>query len=74
VEIAVVDSGPGIPTEMQNRLWEPFFTSKEVGKGTGLGLAVSRRLVEKHAGRLFIDAKSPNTRFVIELPKTRYKK
>lgn len=69
VEIAIIDSGPGIPIEILDRLWEPFYTSKEVGKGTGLGLAISRRLIEKHDGRLYVDTHSKNTRFVIELPK-----
>ncbi len=74
VEIAVVDCGLGISPELQDRLWEPFFTSKEVGKGTGLGLSISRRLIEKHDGRLYIDTKSAHTRFVIELPKVQSSK
>ncbi|MGE3262958.1 MAG: sensor histidine kinase [Bacteriovoracia bacterium] len=71
VEISVVDSGHGISRDIQERMMQPFFTTKEIGKGMGLGLSTSRAIVEVHNGKLFYDASSPNTRFVIVLPKSR---
>lgn len=50
--IVVSDDGAGIPAEVQDRIYEPFFTTKPVGKGTGQGLALARATVERHAGAL----------------------
>jgi signal transduction histidine kinase len=69
VEIAVTDSGRGIPAAIRGRIMAPFFTTKRPGEGTGLGLSISRALVEGHAGSLTIDPRSPNTRFVVSLPR-----
>lgn len=69
IEIRVIDSGGGVPLEIQQKLFQPFFTTKEMGKGTGLGLSVSARIVQNHQGQLMLDAQSPNTCFVIRLPK-----
>jgi PAS domain S-box-containing protein len=68
VELAVVDSGAGIPPAVRDRILMPFFTTKPFGRGTGLGLSVSAGIVAAHQGRLFLDTESPNTRFVIRLP------
>lgn len=68
VEIAVTDSGTGINTSIQPRIFEPFFTTKPIDRGTGLGLSLSRGLVEAHRGTLTLDVTSPNTRFVMRLP------
>jgi PAS domain S-box-containing protein len=67
--IKVTDSGQGIQSEVANRLFQPFFTTKEAGKGTGLGLSISRGIVEDHAGTLSVDATKKNTCFVIDIPK-----
>ena len=73
VQFAVVDDGPGIPLEIQDRILEPFFTTKDPGEGTGLGLAMVYSIVEDHHGQL--ELVSPNdkalqrgTKFVIKLP------
>ena len=68
VEIAVVDSGKGIPRDVQKKMFQPFFTTKDVGRGTGLGMSVSKGIIENHAGRMYIDNESPNTRVVMVLP------
>jgi signal transduction histidine kinase len=69
IEIAVTDSGPGISRDVQRRMFDPFFTSKPVGQGTGLGLSVSRAIVIAHKGQLEYDDASDRTRFVIRLPR-----
>jgi PAS domain S-box-containing protein len=67
VRIRVEDDGPGIPADARARLFEPFYTTKEVGDGTGLGLSISRGIVQSVGGRLYLDEDAPRTRFVVEL-------
>lgn len=66
--ISVTDAGSIASEQVRNRLFEAFFTTKPLGKGSGLGLNISRRAVEYHGGRLYFDAAYPNTKFVIDLP------
>ncbi|MFK8184957.1 MAG: ATP-binding protein [Phormidesmis sp.] len=67
--VEVEDNGPGIPAEVQNRILEPFFTTKPMGKGSGLGLDVVRRVVQnRHGGSLLIDSKPGSTCFSVRLP------
>jgi two-component system NtrC family sensor kinase len=69
VQLAVEDDGPGIDAQVRDRLFEPFVTTKEVGKGTGLGLAVCRGLVEAARGSIRLDdSHRPGARFVVDLP------
>lgn len=68
VELAVMDSGPGVPRAARDRLFEPFFTTKEEGRGTGLGLSVSSNIARAHHGELSLDPSSPYTRFRLWLP------
>ncbi len=69
VEISVADDGPGIAAEVRDRLFEPFVTTKDVGEGTGLGLAVCRGIVEGAGGEIFVDPDtSTGARFVLRLP------
>ena len=70
VEISVTDSGPGIPENLREKLFIPFFTTKGVGSGTGLGLPLAKLYATGHRGDLVIDSSSPNTHFVLKLPKT----
>jgi len=69
VLIRILDSGEGIPQEIQNKILEPFFTTKGVSGGTGLGLSISKGLIEKHHGLFSIETNCPNTCFTIQLPK-----
>jgi GAF domain-containing protein len=66
----VVDDGPGIPAEVLPRVFEPFYTTKTVGMGTGLGLSVSYGIVQEHGGRLTVDSRPGETTFTLELPVT----
>ncbi|MEL6581124.1 MAG: ATP-binding protein [Cyanobacteria bacterium J06621_12] len=67
--IEIIDNGSGIPKELQPRIFEPFFTSKEVGKGSGLGLDISRRIiVEKHQGNLRFESQPGRTNFQVRIP------
>ncbi len=67
--IDVIDDGPGIPAEAQARVLEPFFTTKEAGRGTGLGLDTARRVVEeRHTGTLGFDTGPQGTTFHVWLP------
>ena len=66
VRIAVTDDGPGIPRELVPRLFTPFFTTRPTG--TGLGLAVVRRIAEGHGGEVLCDPKGPGATFVLVLP------
>lgn len=68
VEISVSDSGPGVPAFLREKIMEPFFTTKEVGKGVGLGLSISEGIVRSHDGRFYIDEEAKQTRFVVWLP------
>jgi PAS domain S-box-containing protein len=56
IAVAVRDSGPGVPPELRDRVFEPFFSTKAVGVGTGLGLAVCRSIVEQLGGRIELDS------------------
>jgi two-component system, NtrC family, sensor kinase len=69
VRLSVEDDGPGVDPRVQARLFEPFVTTKEIGKGTGLGLAVCRGLVEAAGGSITLDRDyTSGARFVVELP------
>ncbi len=69
--IYVKDSGTGIPPEIADRMMEPFYSTKDSGKGTGLGLALAKGIAEKHGGKLSYIAKANHTTFCLEFPKPR---
>lgn len=66
--LTVEDTGVGVPAEIRDRIFQPFFTTKDVGSGTGLGLSISKGIVEAHGGRLYIDSPAKGARFVVKLP------
>jgi signal transduction histidine kinase len=67
--VEIGDTGPGIPPEIQQRIYEPFFTTKPVGEGTGLGLDIAWRIVvNKHHGDLRVESVPGDTRFQVLLP------
>jgi signal transduction histidine kinase len=69
VRADIRDDGPGIPPELQARIWEPFFTTKPVGEGTGLGLEVAQRIVvRRHGGTIVLESQPGNTVFTVRLP------
>ena len=71
VLVEIGDTGPGIPEAIQKRIYEPFFTTKPVGEGTGLGLDISWRIVvNRHHGDLRVESEPGNTRFQVRLPVT----
>lgn len=67
--IEIADDGPGIPPELQDRIYEPFFTTKEVGRGTGQGLALARNTIQRHNGSLnCVSEPGRGAIFTIRLP------
>jgi two-component system NtrC family sensor kinase len=69
VEIAVSDTGPGIPPELRAKVFEPFFTTKPAGQGTGLGLAICRDIIKAHGGEIKVDsAPGSGTTFTVWIP------
>ena len=68
VVVEITDNGPGIPDDVQAHIYEPFFTTKGVGEGTGLGLDTVQRIVKKHRGNIQVNSKPGQTRFQVWLP------
>lgn len=69
VNITIRDNGPGIPADLKARIFEPLFTTKGEGSGTGIGLALCNRIVEVHGGKIKLDSREGyGARFVIRLP------
>ncbi|MHC5717739.1 MAG: sensor histidine kinase [Nostoc sp.] len=70
VKIAITDNGSGIPESIQKQIFNPFFTTKPIGKGTGMGMAISYQIIiEKHGGKLeFFSKPGKGTEFVVQIP------
>jgi len=69
VEISVKDNGNGIPQKVLDKIFQPFFTTKPTGQGTGLGLSLSYDIVKAHGGTIHIESrKGIGTKFIIEFP------
>jgi signal transduction histidine kinase len=70
VELTVSDNGVGIPEELLDRVFEPFFSTKAPGRGTGLGLGIVQRIAAAHGGRLVVDSVSGRgSRFSVLFPR-----
>ena len=68
VVVRVADDGPGISSDVRDRIFDPFFTTKPVGQGTGLGLDIVRRLVQRHGGQIEVESSSAGAEFRVRLP------
>ena len=70
IEISISDNGPGIPEDIKDKIFQPFFTTKPTGEGTGLGLSLSYDIVKAHGGEIKVESKSgEGTTFSLTLPK-----
>ena len=74
VSISIQDSGSGISPEIRTKIFEAFFTTKPAGEGSGLGLHIIGKILEKHRGGLFLESKPGKTRFTIYLPNLQHNK
>lgn len=68
IMVQVTDNGCGIPADIQDRIFEPFFTTKPQGEGSGLGLDISRQIIEKHDGHIWVESQPGKTTFTVSLP------
>lgn len=69
VAVKVADEGPGVPADIAERIFEPLFTTKSGGKGTGVGLALCNRIVSSHGGKISLEpSNGPGATFILELP------
>ncbi|HYZ83736.1 MAG TPA: ATP-binding protein [Bryobacteraceae bacterium] len=68
IAVEIIDDGSGIPDDIKTRIFDPFFTTKKMGAGTGLGLDIVRRIVNKHHGVIDVQSKPGETRFRVWLP------
>ena len=66
--VTVEDNGPGIPEENQPKIFEPFFTTKASGEGSGLGLYLSKKIIQRHKGEISFQSSPGKTLFSIKLP------
>lgn len=68
VHVHFTDNGPGIPEEIKVKIFQPYFTTKEIGKGTGIGLDLVSQILSRHGGNISVDSISGKTTFKVELP------
>ncbi|MGZ5278981.1 MAG: sensor histidine kinase, partial [Pseudobdellovibrionaceae bacterium] len=69
IEFCIQDSGPGPQGQDLDRIFQPFFSAKEFGRGMGLGLSISKGIIEAHGGSIFFERRDGATSFVFRLPK-----
>lgn len=68
VQVKVGDSGQGIPAEVMPKIFQPFFTTKPPGEGSGLGLDIVNKIVQKHEGEITVESLPGNTQFTVSIP------
>jgi len=68
VVVRIIDDGAGVPAEIRDRIFDPFFSTKPTGQGTGLGLDIVRRLVQRHNGQVELESQPGRTEFRVTLP------
>ncbi len=68
LKVSIIDSGKGIPSEILPKIFEPFFTTKPMGEGSGLGLDIVRKIIEKHEAKIDVDSRPAQTTFTVSLP------
>jgi signal transduction histidine kinase len=68
ITISIKDNGPGIPESIQSKIFQPYFTTKEKDKGTGVGLALCKEIIEKHKGEISVSSHKGETIFHVKLP------
>jgi signal transduction histidine kinase len=66
--VSFIDSGAMIPENLQDKIFTPFFTTKALGEGIGLGLYVSKKIVHEHGGKIYFSSREGQTEFSIALP------
>lgn len=69
IEIHVTDSGTGIDEQHYDNIFNAFYTTKEKSEGAGLGLSISKKIIERHCGHINLDLESEHTKFIIKMPK-----
>ncbi len=72
--LRMIDSGPGIPVEVRDKIFQPFFTTKEVGQGRGVGLSLALSIIDSHGGRLYFDFAQNHTTLCVELPVAKHQR
>jgi len=68
IGVCITDTGPGIPREIQDKIFDPYFTTKDQGEGSGLGLGITQQIIERHHGEIRVKSKPGETCFEILLP------
>ncbi len=66
--VEITDNGPGIPDEIQAKIFDPFYTTKPPGEGSGLGLDIVKKIVDKHQGRITFESVPGQTTFTVRIP------
>ena len=68
LQVKIADTGPGIPDDIQGKIFEPLFTTKSKGEGTGLGLDISKRIIDRHNGTITLNSTSKGSTFTVTIP------